>query len=962
MTTDELKKMMDPLKANPALMQRFALETLADLRNGDVMLVDPTNPFIFAIEVGTASACIAVDAIEAGIRKRFLPLAQSFDDLYGWISDYGVQDIFSMPGKGTIATFLNVDEVRARAITVPNAGYRKLTIPRNTTIKADSLHFGLLYPIDILVYDNDTIQAVYDTSQPTPQQVISSNVVDTVLTTDGKMDLLQITVPMMQFRLESHRETYAEYRYFKRTLPLKDPYYYCRVYHAGNDNKWVEMKVVLTGFVYDANHVTAVITPKEGSIDVAIPLIYSSKGMVKPNIRIDIYTTMGAVQGVNLAEVAPTDFGADWLDYADPSNTYVKAFVDLPTKMVWGLSALTGGRAPMSFEAVKQQLTNDALGADSAVSEEQLQQKLYDDGFLLVKDIDDTTNRIYLAVKGLPEVPDYHIKSSISNAIRNITSTINKLLLSPTIIDNGLRTTILSNTQFNWNGGTIYPLDQAQLDYIASLPPEELVEYLNLQSIVYTPLYYVLDTSNNLFGVRVYGLDHPTINAIVFKEANATTGIEAYLNGYILEKTKTGYSLFIQVKGGETYANVAPADLGFRVAIPIEGGRMMRDAVLQGMDEKERIYVWRVDIDTNHDIDANNQLDINNFSINNTLAPHVFIPLDSTIEVYPLCKVRAPNYVPSMGDSNLGFYDDTFPMVLMYSELKVSFGEDMNQIWHGNRTYVTAAEYMTATIPIQAVYERDVIEKDPLTGAFKVYDDGQGGTTLNIIHHQGDLVFDETGQPVWKYLPGQVILSNGQPVVKVARELERTFGVMLIDGRLLYCTEPKDVSYRDEVSLGLSGYLTNTIIPISENALEKTNIYYFPERLIGDVMASVDGEPAQALSPNLSFVVRFFLNKEDFKSDYMRSQCELIVTDAIIAELDNRTISISSLVDRVANAMGENVKVYDIQFGGHLAGATTVTLLDVADNFSLIHLNNINDENYITLKEDIAIEFKELTA
>lgn len=959
-TTDDLKRLMDPVKANPALMQRVSLELLSQLRNGDVFLVDPTNPFIYAVEVGTTSACVAIDAIEAGIRKRFLPLAQEFTDLYGWISDYSVQDIFTMPGKGTIVTILSVDEVRKKSIEVPNAGYRKLTIPRNTTVRADDLHFGLLYPIDILVYDNETIQAVYDTSQPTPQQVISSNVVDTVLTTDGKIDLLQITAPMMQFRLESHRDTHAEYRYFHRTLPLKDPFYYCRVYHAGSDGVWIEMDVVVTGFVYDQNRVTAIITPGDTTIDVSIPLIYSSKGMIKENIRIDIYTSQGEVRGVNLSEIAPTDFGADWLDYNDPSNKYVKAFVDLPTKAIWAVGALTGGRAPMSFEAVKQQLTNDALGAGSAVSEEQLRQKLVDDSFLLVEDIDDTTNRIYLAVKGLPESPDYHIKSSISNAIRNITSTISNLLRSPTIIDNGLRTTILSNTQFDWNDGNIQPLDQTQLDYIASLTQDELIEHLNTKEYIYTPLYYVLDTTNNLFNVRVYSLDNPTIDAIVFKEANATTGIESYLNGYILEKTKTGYALFVQVKGGETYTQIDPTDLGLRVAIPITGGRMVRDAVLQGIDSDNKLYIWRVDIETNHDIDNNDFIDINNFYINDTLSPHVFIPLENTIEVYPLCYQRAPNYVPSTGDSNLGFYDETFPMVLAYSELKVSFGEDMNQVWHGNRTYTTAAEYLAADTRIQAVYEHDVVEKDPLTGAFKVYDDGAGGTTLNILHHQGDLVYDDAGNPVYKYEVGSIIHVNGEPVVTVARDLSRSFGMMIIDGRLLYCTDPEDIAYRDDVASGISGYLINTITPVSQNALEKTNIYYFPERLIGNVMVSVDGGNETSMSPNLSFVVRFFLNKEDIKSDYIRESCESITMDSIIQELDNRTISISSIVDRIANAFGNNVKVFDVQFGGALAGVTTITLMDPTDKFSLIHLNEVNEENYITLKEDIDIEFKDL--
>ena len=48
-TSSKLAERIAVLQANPAAMQRMMLRTLEDITNGEVIIVDPTNPFIFLI-------------------------------------------------------------------------------------------------------------------------------------------------------------------------------------------------------------------------------------------------------------------------------------------------------------------------------------------------------------------------------------------------------------------------------------------------------------------------------------------------------------------------------------------------------------------------------------------------------------------------------------------------------------------------------------------------------------------------------------------------------------------------------------------------------------------------------------------------------------------------------------------------------------------------------------------------
>ena len=74
---EELKSKLELYKYNASLMQRVILDTLTDVTNGKINIVDPTNPFVFLLESSVVNTSLFIQENYVNLRRQYPVLAKT---------------------------------------------------------------------------------------------------------------------------------------------------------------------------------------------------------------------------------------------------------------------------------------------------------------------------------------------------------------------------------------------------------------------------------------------------------------------------------------------------------------------------------------------------------------------------------------------------------------------------------------------------------------------------------------------------------------------------------------------------------------------------------------------------------------------------------------------------------------------------------------------------------------------
>jgi hypothetical protein len=138
-------------KFNPGLIQRAALQRLAEISDGTIDIVDATSPFIFCMETTAVNTAAFMQYAEALTRRQYPAAATTAEDLYLHMSDKDYIGRFAIPCKASMTIILRKDELLNSLVLDTLTGISKITIPRNTVFTVADVPFSLQYPIDNLM-------------------------------------------------------------------------------------------------------------------------------------------------------------------------------------------------------------------------------------------------------------------------------------------------------------------------------------------------------------------------------------------------------------------------------------------------------------------------------------------------------------------------------------------------------------------------------------------------------------------------------------------------------------------------------------------------------------------------------------------------------------------------------------------------------------------------------------------
>lgn len=952
-----------PVIYNPNYVQSRILDTLrSSVASDDLEIMDPNNPFVFLLEAGVMTACAAIEQDEACMRKVYPIMAAEYLDLYQHMSDRDYLDRFYQPSQVNIHILIAKNELKNKAIPLNSKDVRKIVIPRDTEFTVSGYTFTMQYPIELRVMPHGGLQVVYDTSITNPVKVLASNTLDWTIRTipyDGvEMEFLDITVPVMQYKITSRTDTITTGTPFRKSYSFSDGFFYARIWMRQN-TEWVELKTTHSEQVIDPLEVTVRLTVLDAALTVYIPDVYIRNGTASGDIRVDVYTTSGKIT-LDLENYQYSEFTRAWKDIStDTFNEYTAPITTMSYLTVYGNEAAYGGRVGLTFTEMRDRVIDNAIGNQVIpVSDAQLETMLSDQGFTVKKSIDFVTNRIYHATVEMLDSTITDCSTPVGTLNGIFETSFSDLVTLPSVRNNGNRLTILPETLYTVEDGLVYVDSMQTVSEYRALPITERLVTANAKQLLFTPFHYVLDTNSDVFEARAYYLAKPTIESKRFVETNTSLAIDVGTAAYSIEMTDTGYRLLIVTRSDDTYKSLGSDGVFCQLSFTPRGYSQeyaYLNGVLAGYNEKE--LVWQFDLQTNLDIDKNHDLIVTNFIMLGDQATEIPLQLDGEFNVLlGSLNYTTADFKPIAADDVLKD-GVTGAKVITHEVLKVNLGTHLSSLWTNARTIVGTTNYLRYDQDVYKQYAHDVYETDPVSGVPKFTIVG-GKVKFNLLHAKGDYVLDKNGNKIIQYYKGDVMLDyNGDPIIRNKRSIRRRLELYLFDGRYAISDTSETKAYMEEVVETMVQYVTEDIPSLNDPLLEKTSIYLYPKSNIGLIeVLQADGTKVK-VEAEQRFKVKYYLTSSARRDTQLLAALDNMGRQCIIDNLKLKTVSISNILASIRSTAGEDIVDVEMDGMGEKADQYIYTLVDETTKATIGKKLVANPDQTVAIVDDIAFSY-----
>jgi hypothetical protein len=955
---------------NPASIAQVAFNYLNEVTSGLVNIVDPSNPYVHAIETSAVNTAAFMEMVKAQWRKQYPVSALTMKDLYTHMSDTDYVDRFATPATTTWTLAFGENELLNKLVEDPTTGLMQLTIPRNTYFTVGGVQFSLQYPINIVQAAHGGLSITYDTTEVSPLQTLTTNLVDWEYRQASDQNWIFLTFPVQQFDIITRTGTCTPSRMFQTTIALKSQFYYCRVYAWNTTTSaWDEMETTYSTEIYDPLTPTAVITVDTSittgvtQVEVMIPQVYTTSGLLNSNIRIDVYETSGPLN-MNLANYDASAFAANF--YAIDQNDitiYTTPFNTFSTVLTYSDEVVIGGTNAVSFTTLRQQVIDNSVGPQQLpITPAQLQDTLEQDGFGVVKNVDNITNRSYLATAPMPQPTDDTLITAACSQIATIAMSVNQAVTNSAVIDNNTSVTITPAALYQNINGVVSMVSDEVLAQLTAMTPTNLALAINAGNYFWSPFHYVVDMTSDELALRPYYLNAPAVETKLWVGENDTTQLEVSTDTYTLTQTATGYSLTLATTSNAAYQAIADNQVFCQLSFipPGQTARAYLNGTLTGTTSAgERLFTF--DLSTNYNVDADSNLYLTKFFMYNTNAGQLTAcPLENTIDVvYGTTATMPSTWVTSAVDTKLGrFLLGSNAVGITNEQLVIEFGQYLEWLWASARTVVSTVQYQTYTVNVPYYYTEDVYEPDPTTGLpFSIVNNE---VVFTILHAAGQPVLNADGSPSYQYVVGDVILdAQGNPIPVSARSTTQNLDIMLIEASYRFANDTVAPTYVSQLLTTVVGWLTGQFDTLNEMLLEQTELFYYPTSNIGTIQVYGQDGLIYNLDAGQSFTVNCNVAPNVAANTTLLQQLETATISNIAALLaENEVVSNSMIYGSLEELYGTDVISFTFSgLGGGVANFSTITLVDDSSQLGIAKNLIVNANGTLSVEEAVTVNF-----
>lgn len=959
---------LQTFKYNPSAMQRVILDHLEEITDGKVNIVDPTNPFVFLLEASCVNTALAITESTSNLRKQYASLALTDNDLYSHMSDKDFLNRFATPGTVNFTVVFQTSEVLNKMVYDSSEECHKAIIPRDSYFTVGELTFTLQYPIVLRKYANGTVQVSYDADIASPIDSLTTNQIPYLTRTDGNnVSWFFFTIPVRQMEIVS--EFYALQRStpFSKDIIFKDQFYFVRAYYrnAATNNLWTEIKTTHSDQIFDPLAPTALVKVYDDYINMSLPIIYQTSGLVSGEIRFDVYTTKGDITtDLSGYKVSAFSMNLRAIDEERDINDYTNAMIGMS---YYGFSAevVSGGSDGLSFEECRSQVIDNSTGQQQVpITNVALGSKVSYNSFDLIRNSDVVTNRIVLASRKLPTPTNTKLLTAANIGISTFISSLQNLREHADVLDNTSRLTIRSNNLFIIENGVVRLLTRAEVDAVYALNKTEMIADINAKQYIYNPYYYVLDNAEKEFEVRAYDLDQPALKNLNFISQNQTLQLVVNTNSYRIDKVSAGYLITVSTKSGNFYKQLAHGEVGMQLGFyPVgESSQAFINGTYAGLTaDEERIFEFL--IETNHDLNSSGNICITNARMFTNESIELWMSLNGLIDLYHTTTSQPSTYKADESDAKLGkFLLPVGSMGNTHEQLTVDLGVALKNLWTRSRTVPGGMTYETYDHDVPMVYERDVYEVDAVSGLSVVYDSVKQEVVYKIIHHQNDPVLDNDGNQVWKFRKGDIKLDiNGKPVTVNGLSLDKEMDILFVDGKYFFADDSKFASYKTEIAKILTTWVSQNIADIQKVLLEKTKIYFYPKTTLGSVLVFTPDDGEVHVDSEQSLVLDLYVTADIYKDSAIRSRLKNYAIKTLDDMIGQTTVNVTEVETELKAVLGDSVKA--ISLSG-LGGSNNYRILTLADEHNRLCVKkSIQQQQDTTLiiSEAVTVEFHKVS-
>jgi hypothetical protein len=615
----------------------------------------------------------------------------------------------------------------------------------------------------------------------------------------------------------------------------------------------------------------------------------------------------------------------------------------------------------MSFEELRLRVIKNAMGAQQLpITNVQIEQALDRAGYQVVKNVDNITNRIFLATRAMPTPQDPTLLTAAAASIETVSFRTQNAVMLDSVIDNGTQITLTPETVYkNVNGITSMVPSQEVADLLA-LAAENRAQAITAANYLYTPFHYVLDMSNNEFDCRPYYLDAPTIDTKLFVAENDTTLLQVATGTYQIKRVTTGYELYVTTRSGDAYKAIPNSQVHVQLAfVPVgEKQRAYVNGVLVGTNAKgERTF--KFDLSTNFKIDKKHNLNLTEFAMYSDEVVLTYAGLLTDFDVvYSVSSAMGAVWRPNAVDQVLG--DFLLPSRIAgvtHEKLRVRFGHALTTLWARARSVISTVQLQTWEMDVPRLYDRTIYERDANGAAVVIMD--AGVPTFNILHNPGDPVLDEEGLVVYQFRKGDVKMDpiTGEPLVANPRGMLRQIDLLLIEGAYRFASDSITTAYRTLLTNTLVDWLVNELQTMTSRLLEQTRLYFYPKTTLGTVDVMVTNGQTKAINAGQAFKVSLYVSASVFANAELRERLSKATIAGISEALKGTTVSLDQMATVLRSAYGNDV--ISVQVGG-LGGSEAfqaVTLLNEENRLSIRKRLTAQADNSLIVEEDVTVDF-----
>jgi len=958
---DMLKNVQQYIR-NPASIVQAQFDLLDEILGGKVKIVDAVSPFVCLMTTSAANTALAVNEMLLNHRSQYPSLAVTREDLYRHMSDRDYVNQFSTPAEALFTIGVQLADVQNKMAPDPAfPGNFRASIARDSTVTVEGTVYTLQYPIDITLYPNRSVTVSQDATIDSPFMVLKTNLLDpTVIVDKQGVKWLLFQARFLQYKTDTTNFTITKAQYFKQRLEITDKFYAVRAYYRSEmtNTTWVEMKTTHTEQVFDSATPTVLVKVFDTYIEVSIPPVYLNMDLLSSEVRFDVFTTKGKIT-VNLGDVDPNNFVFQnkAIDEARDLNVFTNALGSM-SAYVYSKEVVSGGTDGLTLDALRSRVISNALGSFKIpITNVQISSDLENKGFDLIREIDTTTNRVFLATRKLPDPTNTKLLTPANIGMADFITTMDAIKDLRHVVNNGNRLTIRSGALFRLDNGIMTMLPDSELDDMAAMNQMQFTSQVNEVNYAAVPFYYVLDSSEAEFDMRPYNLDQPKAMNLSYESTNVTLQMMVYSNSYVFEKVRDGYRLTITTKSGAFYKGIPDNMIFCQIGYyPVNEKDMayVNGTMVGKTDTEERIFEFF--FETSHNIDPDSNIEITNAKMFSDEIVRNWSPLNNEFHIFHLTTDITASYLPYADDALVGKFMLPPGIGLgSHEKLEISFGTYLKHLWASTRSLATGQVYETWPTDVPLVYDKDVYEIFDETGS--IIRVNSEAIEMNKLHSAGDIVHDENGV-VYQHRAGDVKLdANGNPVLVSDLKSAKELSIFFVDARQYFANDTAYKAYLNELVSLIETWVLSDMGEFQKILLDQTRIYFHPKVSLGHITINVDSDRQTYIDSQQSFQVDLYVTANIHGDANIKKTMSDDVVRILNTALEQTTISISDIQDKLKETFGEMIKAVEIKGFGGSANYRYATIGPNTDRLCLKKkLVTQADGTYI-VKEDVTVEF-----